>query len=72
MDIHPCGVCGVHVLETDEAVQCDGPCSLWHHRECLGMTLGVYLKLSKGHEDWVCRKCTKIKQEIKQEVSFYC
>ncbi|KAG8320232.1 ubiquitin-protein transferase activity protein [Homalodisca vitripennis] len=65
---HPCGICKVHVLDTDEAIQCDGQCSLWHHRECLGMTLDVYLKLSKGQEDWVCRKCKKLTREIKQEV----
>ncbi|XP_054270224.1 uncharacterized protein LOC128991406 isoform X2 [Macrosteles quadrilineatus] len=66
MEFHPCGICGIHVLETDEAVQCDGQCSLWHHRECLGMTLAEYLKLSRGQEDWFCTKCI-VKQEIKQE-----
>lgn len=69
MEQHPCGICGVHVLENDEAIQCDGKCSLWHHRECLGMTLDTYLNLSRDQGDWVCRKCVKIKQEIKQEVS---
>lgn len=59
----------MQVLDNDDAIQCDGNCGLWHHRECLGMRLGTYLNLSKQYEDWVCRKCVVIKQEIKEEVS---
>lgn len=69
MDLPSCGICKGGVLETHDAIQCDGPCSSWHHRECLCMTLDEYLQLSKGQDDWVCRKCTKIKREVKEEVS---
>lgn len=69
MTHNSCGVCRVQVLDNDDAIQCDGNCGLWHHRECLGMRLGTYLNLSKQCGDWVCRKCVIIKQEIKKEVS---
>ncbi|KAG8337169.1 hypothetical protein J6590_031149 [Homalodisca vitripennis] len=46
-EITICPLCDRMVLESDEGVLCDGPCSVWYHRLCMGMTADHYSKINK-------------------------
>ena len=48
-----CGICGRLVKDTDEGVQCDGPCISWVHRECGGISPARYRMMGK-EEEWLC------------------
>ncbi|KAG8308744.1 hypothetical protein J6590_102422 [Homalodisca vitripennis] len=56
-EITICPICDSMVLESDEGVLCDGPCSVWYHRLCMGMTADHYSKINKqakGYKTWFC------------------
>ncbi|KAG8297576.1 hypothetical protein J6590_031618 [Homalodisca vitripennis] len=55
-----CPLCDTIVLDSDEAVLCDGPCAVWYHRICLGMMDDHYTKIAKnvkGYKTWFCPFC---------------
>ncbi|KAG8273216.1 hypothetical protein J6590_025650 [Homalodisca vitripennis] len=59
-EITICPLCDSMVLESDEGVLCDGPCSVWYHRLCMGMTADHYSKINKqakGYKTWFCPFC---------------
>ncbi|KAG8273015.1 hypothetical protein J6590_030623 [Homalodisca vitripennis] len=59
-EITICPLCDSMVLESDKGVLCDGPCSVWYHRLCMGMTADHYSKINKqakGYKTWFCPFC---------------
>ncbi|KAJ4433004.1 hypothetical protein ANN_15261 [Periplaneta americana] len=55
----PCGDCRKHVTEADAAVECDGSCKRWYHKDCAGVSAGDYATLNKPSSSllWLCRDC---------------
>lgn len=54
-----CGECKKAFGSDECAVQCDGPCGLWYHRECSGMTKGEFdiLRRENCKLIWLCSTC---------------
>ena len=54
-----CGRCGRAVGDTEEGVQCDGPCRSWVHTHCGNISPSVYRGMVKDeaegrHTMWLC------------------
>jgi hypothetical protein len=51
------------------AVECDGPCGKWFHRECIGVDTSEFnvLKSSKCKLAWFCISCNKQLEEWKTD-----
>lgn len=51
----PCPVCVRNVLNCEEGIQCDAPCSRWFHRVCLNMSKADYKKFADDSNlKWTC------------------
>ncbi|KAK9879720.1 hypothetical protein WA026_006780, partial [Henosepilachna vigintioctopunctata] len=42
------------VTDEEDGLLC---CLLWSHRQCLGLSIKTYQKLSKSQESWYCKIC---------------
>ena len=54
-----CGRCGRAVADTEEGVQCDGPCRSWVHTQCGDISPGLYRRMVREeaegrHSQWLC------------------
>ena len=62
-----CAVCQLQVVDgKDEALFCEGECSLWYHRGCASVPPELYKTLSNSDEPFVCLSCSSshFKQQI--------
>ncbi|KAG8254147.1 spermatid nucleus differentiation [Homalodisca vitripennis] len=58
-----CPLCDNSVNNDDDAVFCDGECSSWYHRQCMGMSHEHYNDISKcPSEPWLCPTCNLMEQ----------
>jgi len=58
---YPCGSCGIDVLDSDQALECD-ECQTWHHIACQGVGDNTYnhlLNLDVSFS-WMCTHCDSI------------
>lgn len=70
-EITTCPLCDKFVHEHEEAILCEGGCSTWYHRDCLGMMLDHYEKITngeKGYEIWLCPHC-EIPENMKVDLT---
>lgn len=52
-----CVPCCKTVLNTDEGLQCDGPCDRWFHRSCVGVSKTEYQKIASDTSvKWFCSR----------------
>lgn len=52
-----CVPCCKTVLNTDEGLQCDGPCDRWFHRSCVGLSKAEYMKIASDKTvKWLCSR----------------
>lgn len=52
-----CVPCCKKVINTDEGLQCDGPCDRWFHRTCVGISKADYLKIAGDNAvKWFCTR----------------
>ena len=54
-----CGRCGRAVADTEEGVQCDGPCRSWVHTQCGDISPSLYRRMVREeaegrHSQWLC------------------
>ena len=54
-----CGRCGLQVHDSEEGVQCDGPCRSWVHTQCGNISPSSYRRMVKEeaegrHCQWLC------------------
>ena len=59
-----CGKCGLEVQDSEEGVQCDGPCKAWVHARCAKISTASYRRMVreevKGkHSQWLCPGTTR-------------
>lgn len=45
------------IEEPQEAVFCEGECSAWMHRQCVGLSLTMFSKLADSDEPFKCMHC---------------
>jgi len=70
-EVYECGVCQEIVFEKEEALQCDGKCTKWHH--CIGVRMSseqyeTYRKDYVGQNvlQWLCDGCKEQNKENTQ------
>lgn len=51
-----CNICVKLVLDSEEGLECDGPCTRWFHRECAKMAKTEYLKIANSNLKWLCNR----------------
>jgi vacuolar-type H+-ATPase subunit I/STV1 len=52
-----CFPCFKKVLDSEEGIQCDGPCDRWFHRNCVGVSKAEYVKISSDNTNkWNCSR----------------
>ena len=58
---YPCGGCGVEVLETDPAVECDS-CAVWFHLQCQALDRTWYENIINTEMSftWSCLACDNL------------
>ena len=54
-----CGRCGLAVQDTEEGIQCDGPCRAWVHAQCGRVSPASYRRMVREEErgrhcQWLC------------------
>ncbi|PSN57469.1 hypothetical protein C0J52_08023 [Blattella germanica] len=54
-----CGSCNQEFDEGAQAIQCEGACELWHHKDCAGLKQGEFDIMSKSNCNltWICKTC---------------
>ena len=53
-----CDLCLKRIVEgKEEALQCEGGCSLWFHRYCAGVSVSHFKELSNSPEPFICYAC---------------
>ena len=60
----PNGSCGIEVMDSDKAMQCDR-CDRWFHCSCQGVPLPTY-EIATHHKEllWLCKECKDIIRTI--------
>ena len=54
-----CGRCGLAVQDSEEGIQCDGPCRAWVHAQCGRVSPASYRRMVREEErgrhcQWLC------------------
>ena len=59
-----CPICDKKILDTaeegekpQEAIFCEGECSAWLHRQCVGLSFTMFSKLADSNEPFMCMYC---------------
>jgi hypothetical protein len=58
-----CGSCKKGFEENKQAIQCEGACELWHHKDCAGIKQGEFDIMCRINCNltWICKKLSSKK-----------
>lgn len=67
-EILECPLCGIKVRKGQRVVYCEGPCSTWYHKKCMGMLDIHFNELANDSTtSWECPTCESFEEKPEEQ-----